>query len=89
MRRPMPSEPVPPDTARVARAAFPQGSRYLRVADELETRLTDATCRARFPPHGPPARPPWPLARVTMLQCAAGRSDRQAVPAGRRRLDWP
>jgi hypothetical protein len=35
MLRPMPIEPIPPETARVARAAFRKGNRYLRVADAL------------------------------------------------------
>jgi hypothetical protein len=34
MLRPMPVEPVPPETARVAHAAFPQAHKYLRLADE-------------------------------------------------------
>jgi hypothetical protein len=33
----MPIDPVPPETARVAQAAFPKGHRYLKLADELET----------------------------------------------------
>jgi hypothetical protein len=41
MLRPMPIEPVPPETARIARAAFPKGNRYLRLADELDTLFTD------------------------------------------------
>lgn len=36
MLRPMPIESIPPETARVARAAFPKGHRDLRVADELK-----------------------------------------------------
>lgn len=35
MLRPMLIEPVPHETARVARAAFPKGHRHLRLADEL------------------------------------------------------
>src|SRR5215510_1046128 len=84
----MPIEPVPPETARVARAAFPKGSRYLRVADELETLFTDDTFLALFPTHGQPAWPPWQLALVTILQFAEGLSDRQAVHAVRSRIDW-
>jgi transposase len=58
MLRPMPIEPVPPDTARVARAAFPKGNRYLRVADAVETVFTDDAFRALFPTPGQPAWPP-------------------------------
>jgi hypothetical protein len=64
MLRPIPVGPIPPETARIARAAFPQGNRYLRVADELETLFTDDAFLALFPTHGQPALPPggwrWP-----------------------------
>jgi hypothetical protein len=40
MLRPMPIAPIPPATARVARAAFPKGNRYRRVADELASAET-------------------------------------------------
>jgi transposase len=88
MLRPMPIEPIPPETARVARAAFPQGNRYLRVADELDTLFTDDAFQALFPTHGQPAHPPWRLALVTLLQFAEGLSDRQAANAVRSRIDW-
>ena len=41
MLRPMPIQPIPPETARIARAAFPKGNRYLRAADELDSLFTD------------------------------------------------
>ena len=88
MLRPMPIGPIPPEPARVARAAFPKGTRYLRVADALETLFTDDACVALFPPHGQPAPPPWQLALVTILQFAEGLSDRHAAHAVRRRIDW-
>jgi transposase len=88
MPRPMPIDPVPPETARVARAAFPKGHRYLRFADELETLFTDEAFLAWFPPHGHPAQPPWQLALVTLLPCTEGLSDRQAAHAVRSRIDW-
>jgi transposase len=88
MLRPMPIEPIPPETARVARAAFPKGHRYLRLADELDTLFTDETFGALFPTHGQPACPPWRLALVTILPCAEGLSDRQAAHAVRSRIDW-
>jgi transposase len=88
MLRPMPIEPVPPETARVAGAAFPKGNRYLQLADELDTLFTDDAFRALFPTHGQPAWPPWRLALVTLLQFAEGLSDRQAAEAVRSRIDW-
>jgi transposase len=84
----MPIGPLPPETARVARAAFPKGTRYLRVADALETLFTDDAFVALFPTHGQPAQPPWQLALVTILQFAEGLSDRQAAHAVRSRIDW-
>jgi transposase len=32
---PYPIDPVPEETARVARAAFPKGNRYMTMRDEL------------------------------------------------------
>jgi hypothetical protein len=72
-------EPVPPETARVARAAFPTGNRDLTLADEMETLCTDDTFQALFPTHGQPALSPWRLALVTLLPFAEGLSDRQAA----------
>jgi transposase len=88
MLRPTSIEPVPPETAHIARAAFPKGNRYLRVADELDTLFTDDAFLALFPTHGQPAQPPWQLALVTILQFAEGLSDRQAAHAVRSRIDW-
>src|SRR5918999_841034 len=88
MLRPMPIEPVPPETARVARAAFPKGHKYLWLADELDALFTDDAFLALFPIHGQPAQPPWQLALVTILQFAEGLSDRQAANAVRSRIDW-
>jgi transposase len=84
----MPIEPVPHETARVARAAFPKGNRYRRLADEVDTLFTDDAFRALFPTHGQPAWPTWRLALATILQFAEGLADRQAAHAVRRRLDW-
>jgi hypothetical protein len=65
MLRPMPIEPVPPETARVARAAFPKGHRDLRLADERETLFTDEAFLALFPPtdHPPSHLGSWRLSR--------------------------
>jgi transposase len=87
MRRPMPMEPVPSETARVAQAVFPKGHQDLRLADALDAWCTDDALLALLPTHGQPAQPPWPLALVTILPCAEGRSDRQAAHAVRRRIE--
>ena len=80
--------PVPEETARVARAAFPAGTRYLRLRDDVGTIYTDERFAPLFPTHGQPAETPWRLALVTVLQFAEGLPDRQAADAVRARLDW-
>jgi transposase len=81
-------EPVPEETARIARAAFPKGNVYLRLRDELGSPYTDETFADLFPTHGQPAEAPWRLAVITLLQFAEALSDRQAAEAVRARLDW-
>jgi transposase len=83
-----PVDPLPEETARVARAAFPTGHPYLRVADELGTLFTDDLFAGLYPRHGQPALAPWRLALVTILQFAEGLSDRRAADAVRSRIDW-
>jgi transposase len=86
--RPDPIGPVPDETARVARAAFPKGSRYLQMRDALGTIFTDAEFAALYPDRGRPGEAPWRLALVTVMQFAEGLSDRQAAEAVRARIDW-
>jgi len=86
--RPEPVGPVPAETARVARAAFPKGHPCLRLRDELGPIYDDDRFAAFFPARGRPAEAPWRLALVTVLQFAEGLSDRQAADAVRDRLAW-
>lgn len=80
--------PVPAETARVARAAFPHGSRYLQMRDALGTIFTDTDFAALYAARGRPVETPWRLALVTVMQFAEGLSDRQAAEAVRARIDW-
>jgi transposase len=80
--------PVPTETARVARAALPQGNGYLRMSDEVGVLSADETFAPLFSSRGRPAEAPWRLALVSILQYAEGLSDRQAADAVRGRLDW-
>ena len=80
--------PIPEDTQRVARAAFPRGNLYMQVADRLGTFYHDTQFTALFPTRGQPAEAPARLALVTVLQFAEGLSDRQAAAAVRSRMDW-
>ena len=88
MLSPQPLPPIPPETARIARAAFPKGHPYLAAADALGDVFTDECFAALFPRRGQPAFAPWRLALATILQFAEGLSDRQAADAVRARLDW-
>src|SRR3954452_4623022 len=86
--QPGPNSPVPHETVRVARAAFPKGNPYLRLRDELGTVFGDADFADLYPRRGQPALPPWRLALVTVLQFREGLSDRRAADAVRGRIDW-
>ena len=83
-----PIGPVPEGTARVARAAFPRGTTWMRLRDELGVLYEDANFRPLFAIRGRPAEAPWRLALVSVMQFAAQLSDRQAAEAVRARIDW-
>jgi transposase len=85
---PQPIPPVPEETARVARTAFPHGNLYLMMRDALGTLFTDDDFAALFPTRGQPAEAPWRLALVTIMQYVEDVSDRQAAEAVRGRIDW-
>jgi transposase len=86
--QPNPITPVPEETARVARAAFPKGNRYLEIRDVLGTIYTDEMFADLFSHRGQPTEAPWRLALVTIFQFLEGLSDRQAAEAVRGRIDW-
>ena len=86
--KPKPIEPVPEETARVARAVFRRGSPLLKLRDELGTVFTDADFADLFPKRGQPGLAPWRLALVTLLQFRETLPDRQAAEAVRARIDW-
>lgn len=87
-RQPEPISPVPEETARVARAAFPKGNVYLRLREELGCLYEDATFAPLFARRGQPAETPWRLALVLGFQVAEDLSDREAAEAVRGRIDW-
>ena len=80
--------PVPDETMRVARAAFPRGNTYIQMRDTLGVFYRDEDFATLFPTRGQPALAPWRLALVLVLQYAEGLSDRQAAEAVRSRIDW-
>jgi transposase len=85
---PQTTYPIPEDTRRVARAAFPKGNLYMRMRDELGEIYQDARFAELFPGRGQRAESPGRLAWVTVMQYSEGLSDRQAAEAVRARIDW-
>src|SRR5215216_365182 len=81
-------DPIPEETARVARAAFPDGNLYLRMREALDVIYADEDFADLFPKRGQPAEAPWRLALVTIFQFAEHLSDRAAADAVRGRIDW-
>lgn len=80
--------PIPEETARVARAAYPKGNVFMRMRDELGVIYQDEAFAHLFSHPGQPAETPWRLALVTVMQFADGLSDRQAADAVRGRIDF-
>jgi transposase len=80
--------PVPEETARVARAAYPKGNVYMRFRDILGTIYDDEIFTSVFPHCGQSAEAPWRLALVSVMQFMEGLSDRQAAEAVQGRIDW-
>ena len=86
--KPDPIQPVPEETARVAKAAFRKGNPLLSLRDELGAIFADADFADLFPRLGQPGLLPWRLALVTLLQFRENLPDRQAAEAVRARIDW-
>jgi transposase len=86
--KPGPIQPVPEETARIARAAFRKGNPLLQLRDELGPIFADTDFADLFPRRGQPGLPPWRLALVTLLQFRENLPDRQAAEAVRARIDW-
>jgi transposase len=63
---PQPIGPVPQDTPRVARAAFPKGTTYIHMRDVLGAIYDDEDFAQLFEVRGRPAIAPWRLALVTV-----------------------
>ena len=80
-------EPVPEETARLARIVCRPGTLCLLMRDELGEVFQDELFTSLFPRRGQPAEAPWRLAMVTVLQFAEGLTDRQAANAVRTRID--
>jgi transposase len=78
---------IPEETARIAKACFPKGNRYIRLRDTLGTIFEDDEFTDLFPRKGQPAEAPWRLALVCLVQYMEELTDRQAADAVRSRMD--
>ena len=76
--RPQVPPTAPEETRRVARAAFPNGTLCLRIADALGPVYQDSQFAALFPRRGQPAEAPDRLALAVVLQFVENLSDREA-----------
>ena len=85
--RPSPIEPVPEETARIARAAFCKGNLLMRIRDEIGVLYDDQMFTSLYDARGQLAIAPWRLALVTVFQFLENLSDRQAAEAVRGRID--
>jgi transposase len=70
-------------------AAFPKGNLYVALRAEFGTFYDDQLFADLYPPQGRPVEvAPWRLALVMVMQYIEGLTDRQAVDAVRRCMDW-
>ncbi len=60
--------PIPSETLRVANAASPPRSLFMKMRDELGALYQDELFAGLFPHNGQPALAPWRLALVTIMQ---------------------
>ena len=90
--QPMEIVPVPDETARVARAAFPKGNVWLNLRDELGTIYCDGMFADLYPRRGQPAEAPWRLALVLVMQfadaCRIGRPPRRFAAGSIGNTHW-
>lgn len=80
--------PIPEETVRVARAAFPKGNLFIQMRDVLGTFYKDQDFASLYPRRGQSAEVPWRLALITIMQFVENLSDRQAAESVRARIDW-
>jgi transposase len=85
---PEPIGEIPPETVRVACAAFPRSTVATRLRDEFGGLYRDEDFRQFYPSLGQPGLPSWRLTLVTLLQFLEHLSDRQAADAVRARIGW-
>ena len=79
---------IPEQTARLAKAAFPNGNLFMRIRDELGPLYHNQDFAHLFAARGRPAEAPARLALVIVMQFVENLSDEQAADAVRDRLAW-
>ncbi len=67
----------PEKTARVAKAAFPKGNRYMRLRDELGIFYNDEEFTELYPDRGKSAIVPWRLTMILIIQFLFGKPFRK------------
>jgi transposase len=82
------AEPIPMMTAQVAKAAFPKGNIYMAMRDHFGVFFKDEQFQELYSHTGQPAKSPWRLALLTIMQYCENLTDRQAADAVRSRIDW-
>ena len=88
MIQPADIDPIPEVTAHIANLAFPKGNLCMKMRSEIGTIFCDKDFEALFSTQGQPAKSPWRLALVCVLQYINDMTDRQAADAVRGRIDW-
>jgi transposase len=73
--------PVPEETDRVAKIAFPKGNCYLTLRDQIGTLYSDPEFTTLFSGWRQTAIAPWRLALICILQFIEDLRDRQAAAA--------
>lgn len=86
--RPLLTDTVPAETARLAGAAFRRGNPYLALRDALGALFADTSFADLYAHQGPAGISPARLAVITLLQFHEDLSDEEAADAVRSRLDW-
>ena len=89
---PQATYPIPEETQRVARAAFPRGNIYMQVADRLGTSTTTRSSR-RFSPGA--ANPPkrrhvwrWPRSSSLQKACPIAKPRRPSAAVSIGNMSW-
>jgi transposase len=79
---------IPAETVKVARAAFPQGNRYMRMRDEFGSFYSDEDFAGLYAQRGRPGESAWRLGLISVFAYVEELSDEQAAEAVRSRIDW-